>query len=97
MSNFSLCTFSADFEANPSENYAKKKVYVRNMYIHLFSAFNVEMVNKHRLNIQDLTKTEHDMYIMGTTMACMGCPTERNDGKERKKQRAKYRFWVNNS
>ena len=53
------------------------------------------MVNKHRLNIQDLTKTEHDMYIMGTTMACMGCPTERNDGKERKKQRAKYRFWVN--
>ena len=55
------------------------------------------MVNKHRLNIQDLTKTEHDMYIMGTTMACMGCPTERNDGKERKKQRAKYRFWVNNS
>ena len=54
------------------------------------------MVNKHRLNIQDLTKTEHDMYIMGTTMACMGCPTERNDRKERKKQRAKYRFWVNN-
>jgi len=58
-----------------------------------FKTFNVEMVNKHRLNIQDLTKTEHDMYIMGTTMACMGCPTERNDGKERKKQRAKYRFW----
>ena len=54
--------------------------------MYLFSAFNVEMVNKHRLNIQDLTKTEHDMYIMGTTMACMGCPTERNDGKERKKQ-----------
>ena len=55
------------------------------------------MVYKHRLCIQDLTKTEHDMYIMGMTMACMGIPTERHDGKERKKQRAKYRFWVNNS
>jgi len=57
-----------------------------------FKPFDVEMVYKHRLNIQDLTKTEHDMYIMGMTMACMGIPTERHDGKERKKQRAKYRF-----
>ena len=30
-----------------------------------FKPFDVEMVYKHRLNIQDLTKTEHDMYIMG--------------------------------
>ena len=80
-----------------SELYAKKPILIMSgLYLYLLSAFNVEMVNKHRLNIQDLTKTEHDMYIMGTTMACMGCPTERNDGKERKKQRAKYRFWVNN-
>ena len=78
------------------QNPPKPILIMSGLYLYLFSAFNVEMVNKHRLNIQDLTKTEHDMYIMGTTMACMGCPTERNDGKERKKQRAKYRFWVNN-
>ena len=63
----------------------------------IFAAFQPEMVYKHRLDIQDLTKNAHDMYLMGMTMACIGIPTERHDGKERKKQRAKYRFWVSSN
>ena len=63
------------------------------LFFHLV-AFDPDMVYKHRLCVQDLTKTEHDMYLMGMTMACIGIPTEREDGKERKRQRAKYRFWV---
>ena len=55
--------------------------------------FDPEMIYKHRLNIQDLTKAEHDMYLMGQTVACTQ-PKETEEGKERKKMRAKYRFWV---
>ena len=51
--------------------------------------FDPEMIYKHRLNIQDLTKAEHDMYLMGQTVACTQ-PKE----TERKKMRARYRFWV---
>ena len=49
---------------------------------------------KHRLNIEELTKTEHDLYMMGVFMACLGNSTETNKQKERKKLRAKYRFMV---
>ena len=46
------------------------------------------------MNIEELTKTEHDLYMMGVFMACLGNSTENNKQKERKKLRAKYRFMV---
>ena len=49
---------------------------------------------KHRLNIEELTKTEHDLYMMGVTMACVGQTEKTAHKKERKKLRARYRFMV---
>ena len=60
-----------------------------------FDGFDSEAVYKHRLNIDELSKLEHDMYLMGITMACMESPDETNRHKERKRLRAKYRFKVN--
>ena len=59
-----------------------------------FDGFDSEVVYKHRLNIDELSKLEHDMYLMGITMACMESPDETNRHKERKRLRAKYRFKV---
>ena len=59
-----------------------------------FDGFDSEAVYKHRLNIDELSKLEHDMYLMGITMACMESPDETNRHKERKRLRAKYRFKV---
>lgn len=59
-----------------------------------FDGFDSEAVYKHRLNIDELSKLEHDMYLMGITMACMESPNETNRHKERKRLRAKYRFKV---
>ena len=59
-----------------------------------FDGFDSEVVYKHRLNIDELSKLEHDMYLMGITMACMESPDETNRHKERKRLRAKYRFRV---
>ena len=61
-----------------------------------FDGFDSEVVYKHRLNIDELSKLEHDMYLMGITMACMESPDETNRHKERKRLRAKYRFKVRN-
>ena len=61
-----------------------------------FDGFDAEGVYKHRLNIDELSKLEHDMYLMGITMACMESPDETNRHKERKRLRAKYRFKVRN-
>lgn len=49
-----------------------------------------ENVYRHRLNIAELTKQEHDMYLMGVTMACLANRTETNRHKERIRQRASY-------
>ena len=62
-----------------------------------FDGFDSEAVYKHRLNIDELSKLEHDMYLMGITMACMESPDETNRHKERKRLRAKYRFKVTHS
>lgn len=51
-----------------------------------------ESVYRHRLNIAELTKQEHDMYLMGVTMACLSNRTETNRHKERIRQRAVYVF-----
>jgi hypothetical protein len=60
----------------------------------LFTDLDPESVNRHRLNIEELTKPEHDMYLMGVTMACLENPEATSKHKERKRQRAKYRFKV---
>ena len=57
-----------------------------------FKNMNPEFVFRHRLNIAELTKNEHDMYLMGVTMACLANPEETSRHKERKRLRASYVF-----
>lgn len=51
---------------------------------------NPEQVYKHRLNIAELTKNEHDMYLMGVTMACAANIKKTSRQKDRQRQRATY-------
>lgn len=55
-----------------------------------FMGLNPETVYKHRLNIAELTKGEHDMYLMGVTMACLANPDTTVRQKERRRLRAQY-------
>lgn len=55
-----------------------------------FRGLNPESVYKHRLNIAELTKGEHDMYLMGVTMACLANPATTVRQKERRRLRAQY-------
>ncbi|XP_018566698.1 uncharacterized protein LOC108907476 isoform X2 [Anoplophora glabripennis] len=55
-----------------------------------FRGLNPESVYKHRLNIAELTKSEHDMYLMGVTMACLANPDTTVRHKERRRLRAQY-------
>lgn len=55
-----------------------------------FSDLNPEGVYKHRLNIADLTKEEHDMYLMGVMMASLANRNETSRHKERIRQRPSY-------
>ncbi|XP_050497166.1 uncharacterized protein LOC126878467 isoform X1 [Diabrotica virgifera virgifera] len=55
-----------------------------------FRGLNAESVYKHRLNIAELTKGEHDMYLMGVTMACLANPDTTVRHKERRRLRAQY-------
>lgn len=55
-----------------------------------FKGLNPENVYKHRLNIAELTKEEHDMYLMGVTMACMSDPGVTVKQRERRRLRAQY-------
>lgn len=57
-----------------------------------FNDLQAESVYRHRLNIAELTKQEHDMYLMGVTMACLSNRNETNRHKERIRQRAVYVF-----
>lgn len=57
-----------------------------------FKDLQAENVYRHRLNIAELTKQEHDMYLMGVTMACLSNRSETNRHKERVRQRAVYVF-----
>ena len=57
-----------------------------------FKTLNADFVYRHRLNIAELSKHEHDMYLMGVTMACLSNPDETVRHKERKRLRAKYVF-----
>lgn len=55
-----------------------------------FRGLSPESVYKHRLNIAELTKGEHDMYLMGVTMACLANPDTTVRHKERRRLRAQY-------
>ncbi|XP_018313833.1 uncharacterized protein [Mycetomoellerius zeteki] len=55
-----------------------------------FKGLNPEVVYRHRLNIAELTKAEHDMYLMGVTMACLTDPYQTARHTERRRLRAQY-------
>lgn len=55
-----------------------------------FKGLNAEVVYRHRLNIAELTKAEHDMYLMGVTMACLTNPYQTARQTERRRLRAQY-------
>ncbi|XP_075216728.1 uncharacterized protein LOC142322021 [Lycorma delicatula] len=55
-----------------------------------FKGLNAENVYKHRLNIAELTKEEHDMYLMGVTMACIADPGVTAKQRKRRRLRAQY-------
>ncbi|CAK9818929.1 hypothetical protein ANTQUA_LOCUS9973 [Anthophora quadrimaculata] len=55
-----------------------------------FKGLNPETVYRHRLNIAELTKAEHDMYLMGVTMACLTNPYETARHTERRRLRTQY-------
>lgn len=55
-----------------------------------FKGLNPEVIYRHRLNIAELTKAEHDMYLMGVTMACLTDPYQTARHTERRRLRAQY-------
>lgn len=55
-----------------------------------FKGLNPEAIYRHRLNIAELTKAEHDMYLMGVTMACLTDPNQTARHTERRRLRAQY-------
>lgn len=55
-----------------------------------FKGLNAENVYRHRLNIAELTKEEHHMYLMGVSMASLANPKVTSRHKERVRQRASY-------
>lgn len=55
-----------------------------------FNHLDAESVFRHRLNVAELTKEEHDMYLMGVTMACLANRKQTHRNKERQRQRASY-------
>lgn len=55
-----------------------------------FKHLDPDNVFKHRLNVAELTKEEHDMYLMGLTMACLANRKQTYRNKERQRQRASY-------
>lgn len=55
-----------------------------------FKDLNPEVIYRHRLNIAELTKAEHDMYLMGVTMACLTDPFQTAKRTERRRLRAQY-------
>lgn len=55
-----------------------------------FKNLNSEGVFKHRLNIAELTKSEHDMYLMGLIRSCLSNPYETTRHTERQRQRVQY-------
>lgn len=59
-----------------------------------FANINPEAAYRHRLNIAELTRSEHDMYLMGVTMASLSNPEETARRTERKRLHTQYVFQV---
>lgn len=57
-----------------------------------FLGLESEFVWKHRCNIAELSKGEHDMYLMGIMMASLANPKATSKQKERQRNRNKYIF-----
>ena len=57
-----------------------------------FSDLEPEFVWRHRCNIAELSKGEHDMYLMGIMMASLANPRATSKHKERQRNRNKYIF-----
>lgn len=55
-----------------------------------FAGLSADAVFRHRLNVAELTRDEHDMYLMGLTMACLANPEQTHRNRERQRQRASY-------
>ena len=51
------------------------------------SDLDTEFVWKHRCNIAELSKGEHDMYLMGIMMASLANPRATSKHKERQRNR----------
>lgn len=49
-----------------------------------------EMVYKHRLNIAEMTKNEHDFYLMGIVRSLLTDPSDR--GAKRQRNRSSYSY-----
>ena len=57
-----------------------------------FEGINPEFVYKHRLNIAELTRAEHDMYLMGVTMATAANPEGSLKNAKRQRLKTSYIF-----
>ena len=57
-----------------------------------FSSLKTELVYRHRCNIAELSKGEHDMYLMGVVLTSLADPSSTTKHKERQRHRNKYVF-----
>ncbi|KAL1464164.1 hypothetical protein WDU94_003837 [Cyamophila willieti] len=55
-----------------------------------FEHLDPRSVYRHRLNITELTKAEHDMYLMGLIKAAISCNQTTRKNQERQRLRAHY-------
>ncbi|XP_034184529.1 uncharacterized protein LOC117606313 [Osmia lignaria lignaria] len=83
---------STKLEDNPAQVLERFKRGCECQDDQCFKGLNPESVYRHRLNIAELTKAEHDMYLMGVTMACLTNPYETARHKERRRLRAQYMY-----
>jgi len=82
---------STHLETNLSEVIARLKSGCE-CGLKCFLGLESEFVWKHRCNIAELSKGEHDMYLMGIMMASLANPKATSKQKERQRNRNKYIF-----
>ncbi|XP_040565674.1 uncharacterized protein [Lepeophtheirus salmonis] len=58
-----------------------------------FSELDADAVQNHRFNIAELSKGEHEMYLMGLIHASLQNPTLTHRKKERQRLKSIYRFF----
>jgi len=57
-----------------------------------FDGLKTDLVYRHRCNIAELSKPEHDMYLMGVVLTSLLDPSSTTKHKERQRHRNKYVF-----